>query len=562
MLEASFDNFELMSNYVKAISHEGVVVLDNNIIPDFTSAQLKRTEKTSLEGVILLNKALAEIIQNFSSKRVIVTKESREEINSGLDFVKDQIKQVSGNASLYSQLIESYNNIGAAVNSAKRLQEAIVNEGGKLYESMRNIVRKIVLDFPVLTKSPDSGDGPDEKLVAYAFAQAIEQNKKLFVLSSDRDVKRTTRELYTLLTAKNVVGVDTITGSCLSTNNVEVVCYDTEKKLFRSFFNGKFDAPELWTPLDKSYSKKDEQFLSKLIQRNLVPVEVALGNGKALTAVVKDYEAQDKKTEEDKKPKPLAASLANLDIKTSKLDKSDKAVSGKINDSSKNQNTESVNNIEDSVNALNRLYERFGINPEDVSIEDQDAVKDALSVCIDFQKIYSCLDSKNESLDTAVSKIKKKDINSLIASVKQDLIGINSAIVELRQHPDYLSAKPDDDIRKKEAELNKDFSKKQKELWKYESHVKEAFSFEQSSLSKKQHDFIEKLKKHCEKAESSFIWATNTDIARAAGLSKNYISLKLRKLKDEGLLERKPSGRYTANKVTPEVVKMLIIEKP
>ena len=70
------------------------------------------------------------------------------------------------------------------------------------------------------------------------------------------------------------------------------------------------------------------------------------------------------------------------------------------------------------------------------------------------------------------------------------------------------------------------------------------------------------MKKQCEKAESSFIWATNTDIAAAAGLSKNYVSVKLRALKEDGLLERKPSGRYTANKITPEIVKRLIIEKP
>ena len=522
MYEAPPEKLELVRRYIKAIPYQGIVVLDNNVIPYTDKKHLKSIPQENLDEIIKYNEALKESIQNFGPERVIITKELREEMNQSIDFVINEIRDMSGNVSLHGKLIKSYEDILAQAKSKKRLEHTCEVDDNIIYFALKNIIRKLVLDFPELKKEPSSGDEPDEHMIAYAFAEAIAQDKKLFIMSSDKDILNIAGELYTVLTAKNVMGVDTIAGRRLSLNNVEVVCFDHRKNLFKPAYNGKEDAPKEWKPRN-GYSPQDKAEFIQFAQENLVDVEASLGNGAALAAIIKKKES---------------ALVPEEDYPAAEEPDSEAAV----------------------LTALERIYAHVGIDPEKLTVDDQDKIAEAIDVCRDFRVVYKKSGLSTASLDEEIRQLQNKTLGQLIKATEQELTLINEQIVSLRQQPGYLRARPSDSIIQKETQLKKDFAEKQKELFSYEKKAKPDF-VGSDDFTEQQQNFLDALQKLNIKEDSSGLWATNTDIATALDWRQIKISKQLRKLETAGQIERKPDGRFTLNKITAAVVKELLPEQ-
>ncbi|MBW3005097.1 hypothetical protein KY310_04665, partial [Candidatus Woesearchaeota archaeon] len=526
MFDAPLDNLKLMTRYIQAIPRQGIVVLDNNIIPDADIAQLKRTKSDSIEGIVMLNSAIAEVVQNFASDRVIITREARKEMNAGFDFMQDEIKKMSGNSSLYRSLLESYVELHKKVNAPKRLEETAEQEGTVIYDAMKSIVRKLVLDFPELKKEPSSGDEPDERIVAYAFAEAIAQDKKVYILSSDPDIRNIAAELYAVLSCRNVVGVDTISGQRLNVNNVEVVCFDPAKNLFRPVYNAKEHAPKEWVP-KKGYSAKDKAEFIKFVQTNLIDVEAALGNGIALAALVKQKETAPSETAAPKKDAVV-------------VEKPGKEV--------------------DVLKALERIYATAGIDPEKLTVDDQDKIIAAIGVCKDFQVVYKRCGLPTDSLDEEIRQLEGKTIEKLIESAETDLKNINEQIIALRQNPEYLRALETDPIRVKEQELEQEFASKQQELFNYTQKCSVSVPFNIANLDESARAFVESLEKAGAEVIEQGIWASNTQIQDAIGWPKIKVSRVLVDLGKKDKLKREVRGGYTFNLLTSDIIKELLSE--
>ena len=522
MYEAPPEKLGLIRRYIKAIPYQGIVVLDNNVIPYTDKKHLRSIPKENLDEIIKYNEALKESIQNFGPERVIIAKEIREEMNQSIDFVIHKIKDISCNVSLHSKLIKSYEDILAQAKSKKRLEHTCEVDDNIIYFALKNIVRKLVLDFPELKKEPSSGDEPDEHMIAYAFAEAIAQDKKLFIMSSDKDVLNIAGELYAVLTTKNVVGIDTIAGRRLSLNNVEVVCFDSRKNLFKPAYNGKEDALTEWKPRN-GYSSQDKAEFIKFVQENLVDVEASLGNGAALAAIIKKKESV-LVPEEDcpaaEEPDPEA----------------------------------------DVLMALERIYARIGIDPEKLNVDDQDKIADAIDVCRDFKVVYKKSGISTASLDEEIKQLQNKTLGKLIKATEQELTSINEQIVSLRQDPKYLRARPSDSIIQEETQLIKDFAEKQKELFSYEKKAKPDF-VDSDDFTEQQQNFLDALQELGVKEDSSGLWASNTDIAKALGWQQIKVSRQLRKLEADDKVERKQGGRLKLNRINSTVVKELLPEQ-
>jgi len=543
MFDAPFDNLEQMSRYIKAIPRQGIVVLDNNIIPDIDSRQLTKTSADSIEGIIKFNYALAESIQNFSYDRVIITKEARAEMNPGFDFVIKEIKRKSGNASLYSRLIESYDTLNKKVNASKRINQSATFENNCIYESMRNIVRKLVLDFPELKKKPSSGDEPDEKIVAYAFAQAIAQDKKVFILSSDADIRNISEELYTVLTAKNVVGVDTVAGSRLKCNNVEVVCFDVNEKRFQTVFNARLNGKDSWTPKN-GYSTQDTHNLKTYVQQNLVPAEVELGNGKALAVIVEQRKQKQVPKNEDKANEDKA--LTDVEISEA--------------DSTQNK-TNTVS--EEVLSALEKIYARVGVDSESLNIDNQEDIETAIETCRDFKLVYQSMSLPTDSLDTEIKKLEQKSLPHLIKTLEQECEALNAKSINLLQQQGYTNSDENEQTRKS-VKANLDLIDKNVGLIEqYESQLKELQTPEcLKGATTKQVEVYNAFKEAGAEITDAGIWASNSLIKQVTGWTPAYISKILTDLEKEKLIERKQAGRSKTNFLSASVLDRFKLAKP
>jgi len=523
MYDAPLSNLESMAGYIKAIPRQGIVVIDNNIIPDADVKQLKKTKKDSLDGIIKFNSALAETIQNFASDRVIITPEARAEMNAGFDFMKREIKKISGDSARYWNLLKSYDELSKKVNSEKRLQEAAAQQDNLIYTAMKNIARKRILDSPSLKKKHSCGDEPDERIVANAFAEAITQDKKVYILSCDPDIRNIAADLYALLTCRNSVGVDTISSDRLRTNNVEVVKFDTNKNLFTTEYNAKTDTLTEWKPSDLTVKEQSDTI--RYVQKQLIPVEVALGNGKALAALVKKGEES----------APKAAPVDAQEVVPKKP-------------------AEEF----DVLFALERIYARIGIDPEQFTVDDQEEIKEAISLCHDFESVYKKCGLSTGSIETTIIHLESKTLESRIEHTEEKLRIINKQIIALRQRSEYLRASEQSSIRIEEKQLEERFAFVQKELLSYTQKQPTFVPFNIADLDKKAKKFIKALEKLDAEKTDIGIWASNTQISDALSWHKVKVGRVVRNLEKEKKLKREVRGRYTFNLLTADVIKEIL----
>jgi len=525
LYDAPPDKLDACTRYLKAIPREGLVVLDNNIVPYTDSRHLKSVPGANLAHIIKYNAALESNLRDFPVDRVILPKGVRKEINDGIAFVNSEIKQSSGNTSLYSRLVDSYKSLEKQVNCPRRIDFEKSAEEGPVFSSMKNIVRRLVVDFPELKKKPSSGDAPDERIVAYAFAQAVAQDKKVYILSSDEDVMKIAAELYSVLTARNVVGTETITGQRLKLNNVEVMWFDPASNLFKTAYTGKRDAPPEWEPRN-GYTAQDTADFRKFVQQHLVSAEIALGNGVALSALVKDSAAS------------LALSQAPAPENVVAPEEPDKEV--------------------DVLKALERIYARVGVDPENLSFDDQDKINEALGICSDFRAVYKKCGLPFDSLDEEIRQLTEKTLPHLITTTEAELRNINDQIIELRQSPEYLRASSGDRIMVKVDKLEKAFRASQSELRGYEQRQKSSASASTAGSFEDEASFVTALKAEGAEDTSNGIWASNTQISDALGWNKARVSNTVRKLEKEKRLKREKKGRYTFNLLTRGVLQEIL----
>lgn len=525
LYDAPPDKLEACIRYLKAIPRQGIVAFDNNVVPWTNSRHLKDVPGANLGEIIKYNAALESNLRDFPVDRVLVPKDIREEMQDSIAFVISAIQGSSGNASLYSRLVDSYRSLEKQVNSPKRVDFEKSAEEDKVFSAMKNIVRKLVVDFPEIKKEPCSGDEPDEHLVAYAFAQSVLQDKKVYILSSDEDVMKIAAELYSVLTAKNVVGTETITGQRLKINNVEVVWFDPAFNLFKTAYNGKTEASEEWEPRS-GYNAQDKAEFRKFVQQHLVSAEIALGNGVALAALVEDSEA-----------KPALAQASAPD-----------------NVAVPEEPAEEI----DVLKALERIYARVGVDPEKLSVDDQDRIAEALGICSDFRAVYETCGLPVDSLDEEIKQLTEKTLPYLIDKKESELQSINSQIIELRQSPNYLRASPGDPIMVKAKKLETAFRKTQEELIAYEQRQKSSALVKTAGVFKDESSLVKALKAEGAEDTAKGIWASNTQIANALGWNKVRVSSTVRKLEKENQIKREKKGRYTFNLLTKNVLQELI----
>ncbi|MBD3304196.1 hypothetical protein GF343_03555 [Candidatus Woesearchaeota archaeon] len=526
LYDAPPEKLEACTRYLKAIPRQGLVVLDNNVIPWTDSRHLKGVPGANIGHILKYNAALESNLRDFPADRVLVPKDIREEMNDGIAGVISEIQHSSGSTSLYSCLIDSYQKLEEQVNSPKRVDFEKSAEEDKVFSAMKHIIRKLVVDFPELKKEPSSGDEPDERLVAYAFAQSVLQDKKVYILSSDKDVMNIAAELYSVLTAENVVGTETITGQRLKLNNVEVMWFDPAFNLFKSAYNGKNKASAKWEPRN-GYTSHDKAEFRKFVQRNLVGAETALGNGAALAALL----------EQEEKGAPAKTSKSKTKPEPEQPVKQEPSV----------------------LKALERIYACVGVDPEQLSVDDQDKIAEALDICSDFRAVYETCGLSVDSLDEQIMQLTEKTLPHLIETAEAEARDINNQIIELRQSPEYLRALPENPVVAEITELEKAFRSTQKKLIEYEQMQKRSSApVDTASPVTDEASFVKALREDGAEANEDCIWASNTQIADALGWNKARVSNTVRKLESAGRLEREKRGKYTFNLLTKDILHELV----
>jgi len=78
------DNLKSMIGFIKERARETVVVIDNNVIPYVNRVQLPEMSNAAIYAFAEFNNSLANIMRDFSSDKVIITKDVSEEIKTGV----------------------------------------------------------------------------------------------------------------------------------------------------------------------------------------------------------------------------------------------------------------------------------------------------------------------------------------------------------------------------------------------------------------------------------------------------------------------------------------------
>ncbi len=423
-------NLETMSSYIYSLARGSIVVIDNNIIPDANSEQLKDMTADSISGIAKYNQNLVRLLRDFSSDRVIVTPCVRQEALDGIAAVKGAIGQIKGrtaNITALVELSESYKFLEEQLKIEKRLP-ADYSAGGKVYDSLMAIARKIIQDNPALKKDALPGKNEaDEKMVAYAFAQAVKQDQKAYIFSSDLDVKNIAKELYQILIAKNIVGVDIITGQRLKSRNIEVMRFDPSRNLFQSAVDAQAGSAENWVP--DYYSPEELKGFVKFVQKILVPAEIELGNGKALAELV---------AQKEKDMPPIAPKEHSEEAEETTAE-----ISATVEQAEK-----SATNVPSA--ALERIYQRLKVNPADLENADQSKIENAIKDYEALIDVYSCTKVSTSKLEQELEQLRGKSVVYQVAQLTKDTGALVAEMNEITKDTNYFKST---EKRNKFAEL-------------------------------------------------------------------------------------------------------------
>jgi hypothetical protein len=393
MLDAGPENIGAMAGFLRAKAHEALVALDNNIIPYLDGRQFRETDLEILRKIVEFNLGLARLVRDFSFERVIIAKDIRGEMDSSLSRMasREMPGEIGGphRRQVVNELLESYRFIHSEVKKRSddyRLDDAV-------YESLRDIVRKLTLDFPGLKKDAVVGKKEaDEKMVAYAFARVMSECRKLYIFSDDIDVVRLSSQLYHVLTAENMGGGGaTVAERRLRESNIEVIGYDPRFRLFKTKFNGRADFPEgsHWEPPESAeYSLRDIDGL-----REFVLERIALA-AKALEA----------------RGAPPAKSDAGIPADPVRA-------------------------------AIERISDRLRIVPSDLDGAPESRIEEAVRSYDDLVFVHERLGVPASGLEEELELIRAKSLKSIVGRLDKENEELAEAISEITRDPGHFKSK-------------------------------------------------------------------------------------------------------------------------
>lgn len=282
LLDVPVENIGKMADFIYNKARDAVIAIDTDIIPYTSATQLRNTSEGTINALSDFNSRIASAIRDFSEIRVLITPDVKKEMIKSCGAACSEIGKVTQHPTL-DKLAESYIKI-VEERIGPRSTEYPSTNG--IYDALIAIVRHLNLYFDLKKEMPGSSES-DEKMIAYAFAQGVLQDKKVCIFSNNKKhVIPLARELYAVLTAGNIVGDDAKIKGRLINNLIEINCFDSVRNLYSSYDcrNSRIPGSDWAPPSQLAQEKIDELIL--FIRKNLLPVEKALGNGKVLEALI------------------------------------------------------------------------------------------------------------------------------------------------------------------------------------------------------------------------------------------------------------------------------------
>ncbi|MBW2973523.1 hypothetical protein KY346_03970 [Candidatus Woesearchaeota archaeon] len=423
------ENIYKMAGFIKRAPQSQIVALDTNIVPTISNRDLRDTTTAHLKQILNFTSVLKNCVRYNDPSKFIITKDVRQEIDTSLDFYVSDAFVTEAHAGIKSKAV-----LKEMLTAYRELREALhqrldgYDKADAFYTPVKDIVRKLVQDIPRLKKDKRNGENEvDEKMVAYAFAQAIKQDEGLCILSNDSDVVKITQALFCALTARNTVGgnaagEDYITKSAktLRTKNVEVRYFDEEKQLFTDEFNGRtdFTVGEHWQPLaGLDYSTRDLEDLIKFIKLKVLDIERELGNGKVLAA---DIQIQKELDEEKAAAQPAPAPAKNL--------------TPAPEDDAKPEEKDT----QDITEVVERMYQRLKINPDDLKSAEQEKINEIVEAYEDILKLYEHTGIDTAEIKQELVEIKKKSPKYQLDLLAEEYAQVEQRIQDMQQDPEHM----------------------------------------------------------------------------------------------------------------------------
>lgn len=401
------ENLSKMAGFLGYRANEHIVVLDTNMVDCPVEKELAAASVKHIDEISRYNANLSKIIRDYAVDRVIITKDVRAEMLVGLSAAESRIKGTpKGNLKhqqSLSQLLDSYHKIQAQVSHKKRA-EYDYDSGGEIYNAFLDITRKIVRDIPDVKKDARVGDNEtDEKLVAYAFAQAFNQDKKAIIFSIDRDLTNIAKNLYGILTCNNTLGNSKI-GKKIKMCNIEVMTYDNDTKKFAPAFTGN-NVNGYWKP--DAYGVDVDSLVSYAAQK-LMPFEAKNGNGHAKKAI-EDAEKEELQRR-DTAPLPVVKQLDDFQRQR-------------------------------FIAACERIYRKLRVNPDDLKLADMDTVEDTIQTYKDMILLYEDRGLPMDSLREELKQIEEHSVAGKISKLEKECEDIAAKVHAITQNSMYFKDK-------------------------------------------------------------------------------------------------------------------------
>ena|GEM_PF-4855474 len=429
-----------MAGFIKRAPQSRIVTLDTNIVPTIDNRAVRETTTAHLKQILNFTNVLKDCVRHNDPTKFIVTKDVRHEIDTSLDFYLSDAFVTEAHAGTKSKAV-----LREMLNSYRALRDALhqrldgYDKADEFYTPLKDIVRKLVQDIPRLKKDKRNGENEvDEKMVAYAFAQAIKQKEGLCILSNDSDVVKITQALFCALTARNTVGgnaagEDYVTKSAeiLRTKNVEVRYFDEEKQLLTDEFNGKtdFTVGEHWQPLaGLDYNTRDLEDLIKFIKLKVLDIERELGNGKVLAADIQIQKELDAK-KATAQPAPAAgnpepAPEAPADTSTSEEKDTPK------------EETKVV--PQEITEVVERMYQRLKVDLDDLKSAEQEKIDETVKTYEDILALYWHAGIDTAEIKQELVEIKKKSPKYQLDLLAEEYTQVENHIRDIQQDPEHM----------------------------------------------------------------------------------------------------------------------------
>lgn len=532
MSPENLDNLKSMSGFIKTRARETIVVLDNNILPYLNRIKMADMSDAAINAFAEFNNNSAELIRDFCSDRVIVTPDVREEIKTGVYAAASEIKACPKRQSL-DELLKSFDNIERQLDSNKR-QSADYGDACIIFDSFKEIARSLVLYVPGLKKDAEPGKNEtDEKMVAYAFAQGVKQEKKVCIFSEDRDVLNLSKALYFVLTAKSIVGTDAKVQEKLINNNIEVYRFDAGRQLYGTAFDGK----NCWLEnrnwdLFRDYCVEPAKLVT-LIRNALLPAEIELGNGKALAAMVGQGGAAEVKP-------------AKHVVKETAENKAAEETCSKVKQQASAEPSD----------ALERIYQRLKVNPADLDNADQSRIEDAIK---DYEALISVYSSSNASasrLEKELEQIKGKSFAYQLEKLTEETRKIQAEAGAIYTSPDYISS---ESKQAKFEELNARIKANSEKIRLMQSSLKQVQSVSAlESLSPAEKELYDSFKSAGFEIKEEGVWVSSDELAEITQRVKTGLYTLIGRIEQEVGIERNSHVRPAQYRIELKHLHLLV----